>query len=129
MDIDIILEPDVTPQQFSELAVEAEKLGMVIGDEAVLQHLTQHLSDDTITRNELAAILQRATGGNMTQQHLFDRLRTELMAHQLRIIAKGAAFDVSVMDTSVSPGASFAYFKRLHRRMVACSDGCAARRC
>jgi alkanesulfonate monooxygenase SsuD/methylene tetrahydromethanopterin reductase-like flavin-dependent oxidoreductase (luciferase family) len=28
MDIDIILEPDVTPQQMAELAVEAERLGI-----------------------------------------------------------------------------------------------------
>ena len=28
MDINIILEPDITPQQFAELAVEAEKLGV-----------------------------------------------------------------------------------------------------
>ena len=28
MDIDIILEPDVSPQQLAELAVEAEKLGI-----------------------------------------------------------------------------------------------------
>ena len=101
------------------LAQKARQLGIVVGDEAVLQHLVTHLSDDTISRDELAGILQQVTGGRMTQQQLFESLRTELLAHQLRILVNGAAFDGSIADTSVSPGESFDYFTRLHRSMEA----------
>ena len=101
------------------LAEEARRLGMVVSDDAVLQYLVTHLSDDTISRDELAGILAQVTGGRMTQAQLFENLRTELLAHQLRVFVNGAAFDGSVLDTSISPGESFDYFKRLRRTMEA----------
>lgn len=101
------------------LAKEAERMGIQIGDAAVLNHLTQHLANDTIDRNELAAILQATTGGRLSQAQLFEGMKTELAAHQVRILANGAAFDGGVTDTSLTPSQSFDYFKRLYRRMEA----------
>ena len=101
------------------LAEEANRMGIHVGEDAVLQHLTQHLANDTIDSNELARILRDSTGGRIGQNQLFDTLKTELAAHQVRILANGAAFDGSIADTAVTPGQSFDYFRRMYRRMEA----------
>ena len=101
------------------LAEEANRMGIHVGDDAVLQHLTEHLANDTIDANELARILRDSTGGRIGQNQLFDALKTELAAHQVRILANGAAFDGSIADTAVTPGQSFDYFRRMYRRMEA----------
>jgi|GEM_PF-5169432 len=99
------------------LADEANKLGIKIGDEAVLRHLTQDLANDTINRNQLAQILEENT--QLSQGQLFSAMRTELAAYQMRLLANGAAFDGGLKDTSLSPGQAFEYFKRLNRRVQA----------
>ena len=101
------------------LAQEAERQGVRIGDEAVLQYLTQHLADDTMDRNELARLLRDSTGGQLTQTQLFDGIRTEMAAYRMRILANGSAFNGNIADTAISPGQSYEYFKRLYRRMEA----------
>ena len=101
------------------LAQEAEKMGVVVGDESVLNYLTEQLADGLVNRNDLALLLQQSTGGNLTQSQLFDAVRTELMAHQLRLLANGTSFGGGIADTAVTPGKSFDYFKRLYRRMEA----------
>ena len=101
------------------LAEEAERLGVRIGDEAVLQFLTQHLADDTMDRNELAKLLRDATGGRLTQSQLFDAIRMEMAAYRVRILANGSAFNGNLTDTAISPGQSYEYFKRMYRQMEA----------
>lgn len=119
----IVVVPDTSSEssvvESILLAREAERMGIRIGDDAVLKYLTQHLANDTMDRNELARLLVEATGGNLSQPRLFDAIRTEMAAHQIRVMANGSAFDGRLEDTSVSPGQAFAYFKRLYRRMEA----------
>lgn len=99
------------------LAEEARKLGITIGDEAVLRHLTEDLANGTVDRNQLAHMLRENT--QLSQGQLFGAMRTELAAHQMRLLANGTTSNRRIEDVSTTPGQAFDYFKRLNRRIQA----------
>lgn len=90
------------------LADEASKLGITVGDDAVIRYLTQDLANDTVDGNQLAYILKENT--RLKQPQMFQAMRTELAAYQMRVL---------LGDGSVTPGQAFDYFKRLQRRVQA----------
>ncbi len=101
------------------LAEQAAKMGIVVSDDAVIQHLEGQLADGTVTRNELAALLKQATNGRLSQQNLIDGMKVEMAAHRVRVLANGGAYAGGLMDSAVTPAQSMEYFKRLYRRMEA----------
>ncbi len=95
------------------LAREADAVGMSVNDAAVKDFL-KRLTDGTVTEPQFAKILQDVVGNQVSQMQLFDILREELKAQQvLRLSASGA------LTRAVSPVASWDYFNRLERRIVA----------
>lgn len=93
------------------LAEKAREMGVVVSDDAILDFLDA-LGDDEIPRNEYPSILREATGGRFVRAQLFDQLRTELLAQQMRIMASGGLL-------AMTPSTAWDYFARLNRRVTA----------
>ena len=101
------------------LAEEAKKMGIVVSDDAVIQHLEGQLANGVVPRNELALLLKNSTNGRLSQQNMIDGMKVEMAAHRLRVLANGGAFNGSALDSAVTPAQSMDFFKRLYRRMEA----------
>ena len=113
-----IRDPGI-PRSFAEedlvrtelLAEKAKELGIVVSDTAIFEFLDQ-LSDDVIPRKEFGPILREATNKQMVQQHLFEQLRKELMAQNVRMLASSGML-------AMTPGVAWDYYNRLNRRVKA----------
>jgi hypothetical protein len=91
------------------LAEQAEKIGMEVPDEAIVDFLAQ-LSDRMLSSPELGAMLTDVTRGRLTRDQLFDNLRRELLSRNyLRLVASG---DV------MTPDDAWSYYNRLTRRVT-----------
>ncbi len=116
-----VIEPGI-PRSFADrdlvrtmlLAQKAKDVGMKVSDEAIFQFLDT-LSDDEVPRSEYGDILSTATGGQFFKLQLFDRLRTELLAQNMRMLSGTGVFAMSPF--SMSPGLAWDYFNRLNRRV------------
>jgi hypothetical protein len=65
-----------------------------------------------VPRSEFAGLLRDATGGRLTQLQLFEQLRTELRAQNLRMMANSGLL-------AITPVSAWNYFNRLNRRVEA----------
>lgn len=91
------------------LAEHAEKMGLEVPDEAIIDFLAD-LSDHTLSSEELRAMLQGATQGRLTREQLFDTLRRELLARNyLRLSGAGEI---------MTPDEAWDYYNRLTRRVT-----------
>ena len=93
------------------LANEAEKMGIAINDETVIDYLNQ-LTDGTILPSEYAQILRESTGGNLPENALFPLLARELKAQKVRGLVQSGHFPAS-------PIAAWDYYNRLNRLIKA----------
>jgi hypothetical protein len=92
------------------LAQKAKELGIVVTDDAILEFLDQ-LSDDTIQRSDFGRIL-RETTPDLGYLQLFEKLRTELLAQHMRMIAASGLL-------AMPPHTAWDYFNRVNRRVKA----------
>lgn len=119
--------PGIIPRNVGEgniietfmLAKQAEQQGIVVSDEAVIQHLQGQLAGGTMTGNELAKTLELATQKRISQSQLIEGYKLELAAHRMRVLANGGAFTGNIADNAATPAQALDYFKRLNRRMEA----------
>jgi hypothetical protein len=93
------------------LARKAEDTGVVVTEEAIYEFLDE-LSDDVIPRSQFASILRDATGGRFIKQQLFEQLRIELLAQNMRMMAASGLM-------AMPPGDAWDYFNRSNRRIKA----------
>ena len=117
-----IVPPTISEQSIIEtalLASQAEKYGVVVSDQAVVDHLEQGLAGGVVNRNEMAAILKQVTQNRLTQTQLIEAYKTELAAHRMRVLAAGGSFSGSILDNVSTPAQTLDYYKRLSRRMEA----------
>jgi len=113
-----IVNPGI-PRSFQEehlvqtrlLARKAEEAGVMVTDQAIYEFLDE-LSDDVIPRSQFASNLQDATGGRVTREQLFEQLRTELLAQNMRMMAASGLL-------AMPPGYAWDYFNRLKRQIKA----------
>jgi hypothetical protein len=97
--------------QTAILARRAEEMGVMVSDQAILEFL-DGLAANKVPRSEFAGLLRDATGGRLIQQQLFEQLRTELRAQNLRMMANSGLF-------AITPVSAWNYFNRLNRRVSA----------
>ncbi len=91
------------------LADEAERLGVVVGDQAVLDYLDQ-LSDKGLTDQEFRKFLREA-GGDATEDLLFEQLKQELLALRMQEMAAAGL-------GATTPSQSWEYYVRLNQQAV-----------
>ncbi|TVS16145.1 MAG: hypothetical protein EA424_14785 [Planctomycetaceae bacterium] len=95
--------------QTAVLARRAEELGVVVSDQAIVEFL-DGLAAGKVPRTEFAGLLRQATGGRLIQLQLFEQLRKELQAQNLRMMANSGLF-------AITPVSAWNYFNRLDRRV------------
>ncbi|MCA9188287.1 MAG: hypothetical protein KDA99_21815, partial [Planctomycetales bacterium] len=93
------------------LATEAERMGIVVSDDAVADYLYR-LGAGKLSNNDLQEIMLRVTEGRMTQDQLMKILRYELSAMMVRAMAQSGTFPAS-------PDSLWDFFNRLERRVRA----------
>jgi hypothetical protein len=94
------------------LADKAEKMGFTVTDDDVKKFILG-VSDESISNNDLAAILERVGGDRMSDAQLFDTLRYELLAQKLQMLGSQSGMVFS------TPGEMWQYYNRLNRRIDA----------
>lgn len=92
------------------LAEKADRLGVVISDEAIERYIYQ-LSDNMLEPAELNEILQASTGGRLTRRMLFSQLRREMLATSMRQMAFSGL-------TASPPAAYWQGFKKLREMVI-----------
>ena len=100
-------------------ADQAAALGIVISDDAVVQHLEGQLAGGVINGNELAAVLEAATRKQLTQSQLLEGYKMELAAHRMRVLSGGGAYNGQISEVATTPSQAMDYYRRLNRRMEA----------
>ncbi len=95
--------------QTAVLARRADELGVVVSDQAIVEFL-DGLAAGKVPRTEFAGLLRQATGGRLIQLQLFEQLRKELQAQNLRMMANSGLF-------AITPVSAWNYFNRLDRRV------------
>jgi hypothetical protein len=85
--------------------------GGTVSDQAILEFL-DGLAANKVPRSEFAGLLRDATGGRLIQLQLFEQLRTELRAQNLRMMANSGC-------SPSRPVSAWNYFNRLNRRVEA----------
>ncbi|MCH5376771.1 MAG: hypothetical protein JJ992_22625, partial [Planctomycetes bacterium] len=93
------------------LAQRAKDMGVVVSDQAILEFL-DGLAANKVPRSEYPGLLREATNGRFVQQQLFEQLRTELQAQQLRMLANSGLM-------AITPADAWDCFNRLNRRVQA----------
>ncbi len=109
---DVVLTPAADKRELALriiLAEEASKLGVVVGDEAVLDYLDR-LSDEGLTDQEFREFL-RESGREATEDMLFEQLKQELLARRMQEMA-GTGLRTS------TPAESWQYYVRLNQQAV-----------
>jgi hypothetical protein len=94
------------------LAQRARSMGMVVSDDAIFDFLENQLSVGLLTRGDLARILSEST--RLTDAQMFDALRIELLAQNMRLMGQSALF--ADRRPIVTPAAAWDYHLRLNRR-------------
>lgn len=98
------------------LAKRAEDAGMVVTDGAIYDFLENQLGVGLlkVEDDDFARIKRDTIGDKMSEIQLFDRLRTELLAQNMRMMGRSSLFAHGM--PIMPPGASWEYYKRLNRR-------------
>ena len=91
------------------LAAKAESMGLVVDNEAAQAFLRQ-LSDNLLDGPDFNAAYDKAVRGRITQQHLMDQLKRELLADQLMMMSRAGLF-------VTPPHEAWELHNRLHRRV------------
>lgn len=105
---------DVSDQSLVEsylLARQAREMNLQVSDEAVRQYLLGFTGNKVPTA-ELVTILRASTNRQMTQDQLFEVLRDELLAQEVRIMAQTGVYPRS-------PVTAWDFYNRLNRRVKA----------
>jgi hypothetical protein len=95
--------------QTAILARQAEKLGIQVSDQAIVNFLT-HYSQNKLGLGDFARILQSVSQGRMSQTQFFDAMRRELLAQRFITV-----FERGILPPT--PEGSWDYFQRLNRRL------------
>ncbi len=93
------------------LAAEADKLGVEVGDEAVVDYLNQ-LADGTVVPSEYGQLLRSSTQANLSESQLFALMARELKAQKVRDMVHRGGYPSS-------PIAAWDYYNRLNRLVKA----------
>ena len=97
-----------------ELAIlsdKADKLGVEIADEGVLNYLVQ-MTDGRLQPVEFSNIWQNMTNGAMSDKQLLSLMRREIMAIRVRGMMQSGSFPAS-------PLRNWEYYNRMERRLTA----------
>ena len=100
-------EADVV--QTAILARQAERMGMVVSDDAIINSLIRY-SQGKLDRGDFARILRDVSQGRMSQSQFFDAMRRELLAQQFVGIQQEGMMPPT-------PAGIWDYFLRLNRRL------------
>ncbi len=92
------------------LAKKAEKLGVVISDEAVADYLDR-VCDQLLDHHDFNDLLQKSTGGRITAHGLYERLRQELKAMYMQQIALSGV-------VATTPAKNLEHFNRMQERVT-----------
>ncbi len=97
------------------LAEKAEKMGVVISDEAINNYLRK-LGDDQFSlaseNNEYKAIYASIRPGQISYSRMLRQLRRELLAEQMRQFGTSGV-------SNVTPGMTYGFYERIGRRVRA----------
>ena len=100
-------ESDVV--QIAILARQAEQMGMVVSDDAIIDWLTRY-AQGKLGPGDFARILRDVTQGRMSQNQFFDAMRRELLAQQYLGIQQEGMMPPT-------PAGIWDYFLRLNRQI------------
>lgn len=123
----VSFKPGIIPQRLDAegiletllYAEQAAELGVVVTDDAVVQHLEGYLAGGVINRNELAALLNKVTRGQLSQSALLEGYRMEMAANRLRVLSGGGAYNGFITEIATTPAQALKYHEQLNRRMEA----------
>ena len=94
------------------LAQKAKDMGVVIGEDAIIDYLDNLVDASSENRPNYAALLQAATGGKLDINQFFQQMVFELSAQRLTLMAQSGLY-------TVSPEKLYECYNRLHRRVTA----------
>lgn len=112
------------------LAQRGREMGVKVNDETVKNFL-RRLSDDTILKDaDFAGLMEEAIleGSSVTQGHVFDYLKKELLAQEVRLMLQAGVESFipgelampqrNELDTRPTPAEMWSAYEKLHRRVT-----------
>ena len=112
------------------LAQRGREMGVKVNDETVKNFL-RRLSDDTILKDaDFAGIMKDSIpeGSSVTQGHVFDYLKKELLAQEVRLMLQAGVESFipgelampqrNQLDTRPTPAEMWSAYEKLHRRVT-----------